>query len=370
MTAVRYNNKIKAQTVLGQARKAFGNPEGLAQDFAIEEVAPQGEENQGKTEYLIVARLNRPLGEFPEADQRILNTMHVEAPEDAEDDAQEPQGGAVVTQEDTQGATGGQGGTQPQEGPGPAQVNPTPAQETEVEGFDGRKGTATIPVGAGRKGLPVVNGIALPASWTQTRQLWDTLNRLSKEKGRMVVPAEARPVLIAEGFTENTISTQFSRWAAFWGFTDDEKAAAKAAYKEAGANAELTPEQKEAQRLMDEAKAAEKEMRALERQEANRLKAIEKEERRAAERRSKEEARKVEAQQRSAEREAERQKRLAESDAIRAERAQAAVAEAQKRADEARAALEARRAEIAQREAEARARIQAELGKSAEAPAA
>lgn len=247
---------------------------------------------------------------------------------------------------------------QPPQPENAAPVAPVTTRDVEVESFDGRKVTAQIPVGAGRKRLAVRNEVAQPAEATMARMVWDKADAISKEKGRPALGVETRNALADSGIPASTVSTEFRKWAKFWdvteerlkeieaAMTDDEKAALKVA---AGEEA----------RLKAEMRALEKNAKALERAAVAEEKKQAREELKAAKRRSAEEAAELKRKQNSEEAKKKLEERLAKNAAVARERAQNAAKAAEEKAAERAKVLDKLRAEVAERNAAAQARIEA-----------
>lgn len=367
--------------------------------------------------YLVEFVVSKPLEAFSPEDQAILadhkvtldTTRGQGAPQPQEappvDTQSQPQLGPSLgddEQRDQEAVRQDQAPAQPQDGsnPAPAGQDPNPVLkdaagnvtngQTEVAGsapqapkgdtgiygygevteWNGTIHSLPIPKGAGRKFLPVRNGVAYPATYTQTRELWDTFDAVSKEKGRLAMLFEVRSALMLKGYSENAISTQYARWCEFWGYDAEYRAKVRAEHGIKNTRTPAEP-QTEAERQLAELKArekaAKKEAARLEREETARLKRIEREAERAAKRRDELEARRLAQLHNSEEWQKQREANVAGNSAVQQERIAREIAERQAALEKAEAELAERKAEIERREAEAQKRLQALLTRQAPA---
>ena len=106
--------------------------------------------------------------------------------------------------------------------------------------------------------MPEQNGIRQPKPGTSCAQIWDRANTMSGELGAAVAVGDLMTVLVAEGYNESTIKTQYARWRKFHGVEgriESDAAKQKKADRET-AKANKAKEREDAKAKREEAKQA------------------------------------------------------------------------------------------------------------------
>lgn len=144
--------------------------------------------------------------------------------------------------------------------------------------------------------MPEQNGITQPKAGTSCAAIWDKANAMSSEIGKPVAVGDLMKVLVAEGYNEATIKTQYARWRKFHGVEGRIESEASRTKK---AERDAAKTQRETDRLAKKAERdAEKERKAKERAAAKEAKDAEKVAK--AEAKAKEKAEKEAAKQKAA----------------------------------------------------------------------
>lgn len=122
--------------------------------------------------------------------------------------------------------------------------------------------------------MPSQNGITMPKDGTNCSNIWKAADAMSAEIKAPVAVGDLMVKLVANGYNEATIKTQYARWRKFHGVTGrvgSEKARAQKAEREA---AKIAKEQE--REAKKKAREEEKARKAAEREAAKAAKAAEK----------------------------------------------------------------------------------------------